>query len=209
MVDIFSVASAQMGEFFAFKKVGDKVQGTYTDFRFGVDGFGNDQVIYILKEEGTGKIWNVAFKKTATIIVDRMKGIRFGQIVGFSYDEDRPNKIAGRHPAKIIRLFADPQYVDTDWLEKRREVEKVYGNVANDTEEEEAVSPMAQSMPEVDETTEDKTKEAIIKLAITKGLVPAASSVSDAILIIESFTGMKLTPEKYTEIIVKLSSFSS
>lgn len=208
MVDIFEVAPPQDGKFFSFKNVGDRIQGTYVDFRFGKDGFGNEQVIYTIKN--ADGVWNVGFKKTSTVVLDKMKNVSFGQIVGFSYDELRPNKIPGRHPAKIIRVFADPQFVDKEWMEKRKEINNQYSNVAEDSVEDDGEPmPLGQALPTNNEETDNATKDAILKLAVTKKLVPEGTATQDAIILIETYTGLKLTPENYTNIIVKLSTFSA
>lgn len=121
--DIFSNASPQSGEFFKFKNVGDAVQGTYIDVRNGTDTFGNQQTIYVIQDKD-GKVWNLAFRQTAMVIHERMNGIRFGQIVGFKFDEERESKRNPGTKVKIIRIYADPKFVDNEWLQHQKELEK-------------------------------------------------------------------------------------
>src|SRR3990167_732961 len=104
-LNIFETAKPQTGEFFKFKSIGDGLQGTYIDNREGVDSFGNDQIIYVLSDK-TGKIWNLGFRKTSLVIHERMKNIRFGQIVGFRFDEERDSKRTPGTKVKIIRIYA-------------------------------------------------------------------------------------------------------
>ena len=49
-IDIFDAAPPLQGEFFKFQVVGDKVQGTYIDYQEGLDGYNNEQAIYVLKD---------------------------------------------------------------------------------------------------------------------------------------------------------------
>jgi hypothetical protein len=125
-IDIFTSAKPQGGDFFKFKNVGDSIQGTYIDKRNGIDSFNNAQTIYII-QDATGKVWNLGFRQTAVVIHERMNGIRFGQIVGFRFDEERESKRTPGTKIKIIRIYADPKLVDQKWLDDRKAIEEKYG----------------------------------------------------------------------------------
>jgi hypothetical protein len=105
MTNIFDEA-APRGEFKKFQNIGDEIQGTYIDKHEGTDGYGNQQMIYVLKDSDQ-KVWNVAFRKTNTIMNEQMNNVHFGQIIGFRFEEIRPSKKEGSRDAKIIRLYAD------------------------------------------------------------------------------------------------------
>lgn len=122
--DIFERGNAtDLGEFFAFKNVGDRIAGTYVDLLEGVDGYGNDQYIVVLRREGTNH--RVAIKKAHEFLVDKLRAVRLGQIVGFSFDEERPNQ--GRAATKIINLKQDPSMVDEAWIQEKLKQASLYG----------------------------------------------------------------------------------
>lgn len=232
--DIFSNATPQSGEFFKFKNVGDSVQGTYIDVRNGTDSFGNQQTIYVLQDKN-GKVWNLGFRHTAMVIHERMNGIRFGQIVGFKFDEERESKRNPGTKVKIIRVYADPKFVDHEWLAHQKEVEKTYtkaptqslgGNnyePADESEDEDFKVPAdagaaAGSFPntpadEVETAEEEEPKneavEAIRNLAKTKGLTNESMTRAEADRVIEQYTELSLTEENLTKIIIKLTGYVS
>ena len=138
-VDIFS--EVKQGTFFKFEKVGDAVQGTYIG-KMPAQGKWGPQIIYSLQDK-QGAIWNVSFNKSKTIVIDRMNEIRFGQIVGFKFDETRPTDKG--NDAKIIRIYADPKFIDHEWLAAQKELRESSGDYTapaagvTDHEEEEEV----------------------------------------------------------------------
>lgn len=229
-VDIFSVAKPQGGEFFAFKQVGDQIQGTYIDQRRGVDSYGNDQIIYVLQDKN-GKVWNLGFRLAATITHERMRGISFGQIIGFKFEENRPSKQAGRNPTKIIRIYDDKQLVDQAWLDQQKAIEARYeGQVASASARQiepahddgfgpfgdnfkapESAVPVSSGVPEASPAgvaPRNEAVDAIRNLARTKGLTTESMSEADADKAIEQYTGLTLTEENLTKIIIKLTSYS-
>ncbi len=117
-VDIFESSVPQTGEFKKWVKIGDAVQGTYIGVNEGVDSYGNEQMIYTLKDRD-GKIWNIGIKKTVGVVVDRMSNAKFGYIVGFRYEEDRVGKKPGLQPAKIVRVYYDSLIIDKEWVAQR------------------------------------------------------------------------------------------
>jgi hypothetical protein len=218
-INIFESATAQTGEFFKFAKVGDNIQGTYIDVRDGVDSFGNDQTIYVLSDE-QGKIWNLGFRKTASIIHERMKGVRKGQIVGFKFDEERESKKKPGTKAKIIRIYADPRLVDHEWLKQQKELLAQFGEIqaeepepeeypeATDGDIEVATAATPNLPKEKAAKAQNEALDAILNLAKTKGLTDDKMSVAEATAVVEKFAGMPLTEENYTKVIIKLTGYS-
>lgn len=235
-IDIFSSTTPQSGEFFKFKNVGDAIQGTYIDVRNGIDSFGNAQTIYVI-QDGEGKIWNLGFRVSSLVIHERMKGVVFGQIVGFRYDEERDSKKNPGTKAKIIRIYADPKLVDQDWLAHQKDLEKNYTapTASNPTTGPVSVTPSkTDSYDELDGPDEDipfkapadakpaggnlpatevkprnEAIDAIRTLAKTKGLTNDKMSEEEADAVIEKYTGLKLEESNLTKIIISLTGYVS
>ena len=218
-IDIFNSAKPQDGEFFKFKNVGDQVQGTYVDKREATDTFGNQQTIYVLQTP-EGKIWNLGFRQTSVIVHERMNGIRFGQIVGFRFDEERDSKKQPGVKAKIIRIYADPKLVDAAWLEQRAKIEANYqtsnttASEAIDEEDEDLpfkspvdVAQDEENLPTTDAEPKNEAIDAIRNLALTKGLTNDQMKDEEADKTIEAFTSLSLTEENYTKVIIALTGF--
>lgn len=121
MLNIFNDATPQNGTFFKFKEIGDSVQGTYINKREGIDGYGNTQIIYIIKD-AAGEIWNVAYRKTNEVIQKQMNEVHFGQIVGFRFDARKENKKTPGTMMHIINQYSDPKFVDKVWLEEQEKM---------------------------------------------------------------------------------------
>lgn len=228
-LNIFDSAKPQTGEFFKFKNIGDGIQGTYIDNRDGVDSFGNDQIIYVVMDN-TGKIWNLGFRKTSLVIHERMKNIRFGQIVGFRFDEERDSKKNVGTKVKIIRIYADPKLVDHEWLQQQKELEAKYGPINRpapsmataktntpaveyetfpETTVPAGATPPVQNLPQAAANAKNEAIEAIRNLARTKGLVAPGIADNLADKVIEEYTGKKLTEENLTKIIIALTGFTA
>jgi hypothetical protein len=224
---IFENAKPQDGEFFKFKNVGYSIQGTYIDVRNGTDSFGNAQTIYIILD-ASGKAWNLGFRQTALVIHERMNGVRFGQIVGFRFDEERESKKNPGTKAKIIRIYADPKLVDHDWLKHQSEIEATYtkpsfnATVANTVEEKEEginvldipfkvpedAAPAGGNLPATEEKPRNDAIDAIRNLAKTKGLTNEAMTEKEEDETIEKYTKLPLVEENLTKIIISLTGFS-
>lgn len=225
-VDIFSNATPQEGEFFAFKKIGDAIQGTYIGKKDMMSTlYGMMQTIYILSDIN-GKIWNVAFnKERATITHERMSGIRLGQIVGFKFEDEKAPTKAGYKPTKIIRIYADPKYVNQAWLDQQKAIESQYAGTGvpsvtnptmgiNDLEDEEFEAPVGASPAAGSLSSGSPAKprneaiDAIRNLAKTKGLTNDSMSEAEADSTIEAYTKYALVEENLTKIIISLTGFS-
>ena len=221
-LNIFNETLPQDGEFFNFKEVGDAIQGTYIDSREGIDGFDNEQDIYVIKDKDN-KIWNVGFRKTNTFIQERMKNIVKGQIVGFRFDEERETKM-GSNKAKIIKIYADNKFIDTEWMESQKKLNEMSGvkeeapkadykqgtdepfKSPDKTEAATVTPPTATSVPETNE--ENEALNAIRQLARTKELTNGATTSTEEDEIIEAFAEMKLEEENFTKIIVALTGYT-
>lgn len=227
-IDIFSSAKPQGGKFFSFKNVGDSIQGTYIDVRNGIDSYGNQQTIYVIQDKN-GEVWNLGFRMTALVIHERMNGIRFGQIVGFRFDEHRDSKKNPGTKVKIIRIYADPKLVDQEWLDHQKAVEANYarpsatvvaaevskdeeGDFTDDLPNFSAPSgalPAGGSLPFPEDKSRNEAIDAIRNLAKTKGLTTEAMSEEEADAVIEAYTGLTLSEENLTKVIIALTGFVS
>lgn len=213
-LNIFEEAR-QGGEFFKFKKVGDAVQGTYIDFqRDAKDGFGNMQHIYVLKDKD-GKIWNIGFRSTNSVVHDKMATVALGQVVGFRLDELRPSKRDASIMAKIIRVYADPRIVDKEWLARQegKGVEEGQASPVPSVFAEtkvEGSEPLRSSLASSDdvntESTENAALDAVRNLARTKGIITPDLTVEAADGVIEAFAGLPMKQENLTKIIIALTS---
>lgn len=228
-VDIFSSTTPQNGEFFKFKNIGDQVQGTYIGVRNAIDQFGNPQTIYILTDTD-GKVWNLGFRDTNVVINERMASVRFGQIVGFKFEEERDSKKQQGIKVKIIRVYADQKFVDHNWLEHQKQLSASYSRPAgvatnpNDfvdedwDNDESFVAPTnagasGQNLPlgttTVSAPSNDGAIDAIRNLARLKGLTQEGMSVGDSDKLIEQYTELPLIEDNFTKIIIKLTSFTN
>lgn len=226
-INIFEDAKPQGGEFFKFKKVGDSIQGTYIDAHDAVDSYGNEQTIYVLLDTNN-KVWNLGFRKTATVIHERMKGIRLGQIVGFRFDEERDSKRNPGTKAHIIRIYADPKLIDTEWLEEQKRIEAKWNSLATKKDQiasqsyvptgsinennnafnvpDNSVSADA-SLPINKNNNISETVKAIFNLAKTKGLIDDGMDEYESIQRIEQFSGLSLTEDNFTKIIIAITGY--
>lgn len=207
-VDIFA-SKPDLGEFVRLREVGDSVQGTYIDVRDGVDSFGNPQTIYVLKDKN-GKIWNMGMKKSNSFFHEKMRGIRFGQIVGFRFDGKKQSK---RNPGQSwndIKIFADPKVTDKDWLDQQEKIEHRSSSPSPEYSPAAVVSsnvrPVVANVPTIP-TPENTILESIRSLARSKGITTEDNISSEkADIVIEKAVGLPLIEENYTQIIVRLSS---
>lgn len=229
-INIFDSAKPQSGKWFKFANVGDSIQGTYVDVRNGTDSFGNQQTIYVL-QDASGEVWNLGFRLTATVIHERMNGIRFGQIVGFRFDEHRESKKNPGTKVKIIRIYADPKLVDHEYLAHQAQVEKNFTKPSaaavdaakqaqddfdNYGEEDDVpfeapadAGAATVSAPVANEKPRNEALDAIRNLAKTKGLTNDTMTEEDADKVIEQYAGFPLTEENLTKIIIKLTGYVS
>lgn len=96
-----------------FEKVGDRIKGTLVGKRFqeGQEGFSDQQVYEIKKEDGT--TWNVGISVKKAGTVQRLNNCKMGEIVGVMFESEGEPAKKGFHPAKNLKVFnfgADPNY---------------------------------------------------------------------------------------------------
>ncbi len=130
-VNIFEAGHQIDARWAKFEKVGDQVQGTYIGQRMAVDGYNNEQVVYELKQ-ADGGIVNVGVMTNKTNFIDKMKLIRYGQIVGIRYAEEKPAKSKPGKTTKILTIFADPKIVDEEWLKNHSELQEMQSGDMSD-----------------------------------------------------------------------------
>ena len=107
---------------FKWEKIGDKLEGTLVGKRSVIiqDNNGNnvEKLIYEIKTPD-GEFWNVWDKPSIRMQVERVK---LGQIIGFEFVEERPNKRnPGLNKAKIIQVWSNAKIVDEEWIKEHRE----------------------------------------------------------------------------------------
>ena len=226
-INIFDSAARQKGEFKKFDTVGDSIQGTYIDAYEAVDSYNNDQLVVVLKDKDA-KIWNVGIRKKSTILMDRMKPIKFGQIIGFRFEEERPSKAMPGRMAKIINVYHDPKFVDEVWIAEKKKQDEMFGGITSApsfTPEAPAyapttapeASPVAGAVPAsttVNAGTTDGTlaatssvvQEQARKIAVSIGLAPESATAEVVDEKIFEATGLKVSEADPSELITKLAT---
>lgn len=214
-INIFKSGSQpQRGEFFKFAEIGDEIQGTYIDLQTGVDSYGNQQNIYVLKASD-GKIWSVGVRLQNTILIsDIDKRAKYGQIIGFRYDRSVPSKKMPGKYAKVINLYADPRCIDKAWMEEQKKLDMEYGVTQgpeeisnNEFATPQAATPLETNMPAPAKKQKNDAIEAIRNLAKTKGLTGDSMSALEADTAIEKYTGLELSEANLTKIIIALTGY--
>ena len=77
-VNIFDEAPNLKGEFKKWTKVGDSLQGTFVDVYDAIDTYNNPQKVFVLIDS-EGKTWNVGFRLTNVVVLERMEKVALGQ----------------------------------------------------------------------------------------------------------------------------------
>ena len=199
MTNIFDEKNKVTGAFWKYEKIGDEVEGTYVGKNQKPDNYkpGEKQWIYELLTKN-GDVVLVGGKPGIDL---QMKHIRFGQIVGMRFIEERPNSNPAFDPTKIIQIFADPKIVDEDWLkanetmpEAEQEGEETY--VEEGSPIDEAIESLANDPGNKDSVLLEEINElAMDKLKITEDKVQKTVSV---------MTDIAFLPSNYPEIIKEL-----
>jgi len=118
-MSIFDEKNKIKGDYFAFKVIGDKLEGTYVGKRITVNRLkqGAEQNVYEIKKlDGT---FIEVYGKPG--IDMQMKRIKLGQIVGFEFIKIIPPTQPGYKPTHVIQVYADPKEVDEKWLTEKEE----------------------------------------------------------------------------------------
>jgi hypothetical protein len=200
----FTDADSVKGNWFKFTNVGDNIQGTYINKRSVISPInGNDQNVYELKLEN-GEIWNVGSKPA---IDEKMRNIKFGQIIEFKLIEIRPSKKAGLNAAKIIQVFANSNVVDKEWLLEQESL----GQLAPVGEDEIKVTPLPASGDPVadaidaisDAPTAKDIEAQIISLGASKFNLTDANEIKTEIM---TKTGLAFIEGNYPKILEALKA---
>jgi len=178
-MSIFSEENKVKTNWFNFKTVGDKIEGTYVGKRSMISKMsGNEQTIFEIKVEN-GEIVFVGGKK---MIDDQMKHIKLGQIVGFEYVGDK--KLPGRpQPMKVIQVYANPTLVDKEWIDSQEELlptnddeitsEQIFGKEDVKNEPKEIKENKNLTVEDIDKMSDTE------KLAIIGDLIATKFNVND------------------------------
>lgn len=129
--DFFSDENIAQANWFKFEKIGDSIKGTLISVRKqpGQDNY-PDQMVYELKNED-GELWNVGISVEKRYIVDRMRNMKLGQIVGLMFKDEIPSKTKGYAPAKSIEVYAGG--MDENYVEEKDDNDEIdVGEVAFD-----------------------------------------------------------------------------
>lgn len=196
------------GEFFQFKNVGDQIEGTLIAKRDSVSRLtGKPQIIYRLKTDRG--IFNIGGKPGIDM---QMQNVKLGQIVGFKFTGTKPPKSAGMNPAKLIQVYANPRFVDKEWLEAEeenaeflKEAEDMVDGKVVDNEKNGAVEELVsqtKGVPFVDKAEVTKMFDCIMQMAKDKFL---AKDNEDAKQKVMEATGLFFMENNYLTIIEKLS----
>ena len=165
----------------SFKKFGDKIEGTLTDKRMAtvqkyMSQETEEKMVYELKvpagqtiiQDGVPKTlaeeekWAVWGKPDGKSGIDaQLKTVSLGQIVGFVYEGDKPNKRFPKNPLKLIEVYQNKKVVDMEWLQsdeatqkKSEEVGTMPDFTADETEVEELSKKFNEDVPFTDKLHE-------------------------------------------------------
>lgn len=225
-VDIFSLGEPTTGKFFSFKNVGDSINGTYIGSSDGIDSYNNEQRIFKIKDSD-GQVWNIGIRKSNKILIEDMAEKSLGDIIGLRFDEEKESKKFSGNLAKIIRVYPYKTKgpVDEKWLAERKEIEaKLNGfngvqapNTTVYAPKEEVVAEaevkvlsngVAQQAPQAPQEESNDAFDAIRNLAMSKGLVTPDMDKATANKKIEEYTGVALSEDKFSQIIIKLTGYT-
>jgi hypothetical protein len=152
-MSIFDEKNKVSANWFQKTTVGDKVEGTYISKRKGVNQMsGKEQMIYeIITADGKhtliGGNGGIDYQ---------MKSVRFGQIVGFEYTGEVPNKNPKLNPVKKVQVYADPSVIDEDWITQQKKLDSI-GDEESEVAEETitATETKTETKTEVDANLKD------------------------------------------------------
>lgn len=217
-------------EWVAFKSIGDKISGTYIDLEEDVDGFGNQQLVVTLLRDGVKYKYGV--RGNHTWMIDQVKKLRLGQIIGFIFKEEKPS--GKGQPTKIIELKQVPTFVDEVWTKNWVESQAKMGipadialrpsiltgvtaapvtPVAVPVTAPAAATPVAAAAPVVETVAPaavaNPVFDTIRNLAVSKNLVPASATPAETDAKIKEVTNLDMTEANTTQIIVALSSIAA
>ena len=213
-VNIISEENEVKSNWLKLENVGEEFQGTLVDKHNSVDSYGKDQIVYeFLMEDGQIRPYGTS-KKAINV---QMKYVKLGQIVGMKFIEKTPSSNPNFKDTHIIKVFANPDIVNQEWLESREE-EKIESSpqsmeeISEQMPESEiptpapavvggvtAAAPVATVAPA---TTVDPVEQ-INELAKTKLLVMDVTIVKQAV---QEVTTLAFIPTNYAKIIELLTA---
>lgn len=105
---------SSLASWFKFENVGDSIQGTLVTSYQAKSPAGQDQIVYVLKNDQGS--WNVARNVKDERVRRVMDTAKPGQIVRFVFTEIIPHKQKGFNAIKAIDVYTRPDLVDKVWL---------------------------------------------------------------------------------------------
>ena len=226
--DIFNQPEEKI-EWASFKNVGDRIAGTYIDLEEGEDGFGSEQYVVTLLRDGTKIKYGI--RKSHVYLVEQIKKMRLGQLVGFVFKETKPS--GKGQPTKVIVPVTNPGMIDEAWTKNYVESMARIGipaEVALKPEILRGVSvpttpaatpvtyttapataaPVAAAAPEVDDVLpgpiDNPAFVTVRNLAVGKGVAPATATPAEIDAKIKEVTGFEINEANITQIIVAISA---
>lgn len=103
--DLFKADNIPASNWAQFLKVGDKFAGEVVDmFEKDADGDYPAQKVFGLQQPD-GSVINVPVKETNAYLIQRVKNVKLGDMLGFEFTKEIPATKKGHHPAKSIQVY--------------------------------------------------------------------------------------------------------
>lgn len=122
MTSIFDDDTNKMtGNWWKKNKVGDKLEGTFESKKRQLNPIsGEEQNVYEVRTK-EGELYLVG----GNVGIDsQMQNVKAGQIVGFEFTEERPNK---KNPSlnatKVVQVYANPKMINEEWLIQQKRLQ--------------------------------------------------------------------------------------
>ena len=159
------------GNWWKKDNIGDKVEGTFEGKNVQINQMsGKEQILYQIRATD-----GILYMVGGNIGIDsQMQRVKIGQIVGFEFTEERPNKKnPALNPTKVVQVYANPNVVNEEWLAQQK---KLGGSVTveeaeeiiNGPDEPEEVKAEEQEAPFLTESEKKKLILQITELATSK-----------------------------------------
>lgn len=109
--DFFSDENIPQANWMKFSAIGDTIKGTFIgkQFKEGQNNMPDQEVFELTNVEVNGKKvdgnWYAPIKATNTFVLNRVKPVKVGQLIGFKYTADIESKVKGNHAAKSITPY--------------------------------------------------------------------------------------------------------
>ena len=137
-MSIFTEENKVGSQWFSMKEIGDSLEGTVISISKQINRLnGLEQTVYeILTEEG--QVWKYGTKPAIERMLNRIRPVRLGQIVGFKFTEKRASTDVGKSPTHIIEVYANPNIVNEKWLGEYNSALAAQSNSTVETTQEES-----------------------------------------------------------------------